>query len=86
MDISNETLGIIIIWTIIILSCIGIIVFIINPKLRLISRKFIPPTTAFFGTTHVFYEQEKREAIEHLNEVQADKKMEEDESGEPEEK
>jgi hypothetical protein len=71
---------------IILLPIIGIIWFIVSPKLRLKSKKYLPPSTTIFGATHVFQNQDKREAIEHLNEEHAGKKMKEEENGEPERK
>ena len=86
MEISNELLVQIIIWAVIILSILGTFMFILNPKLRLKSRKILPPSTTFFGATHEFRPNDERGAVEHINEVQADKKMEEEENGDPEEK
>jgi len=86
LELTDENLAAIIVWGIIVLAIVGVILFITNPKLRLWSKKILPPTTTFFGATHEFQTLEKREAIEHMNEEQASKKMEEEESGEPEEK
>lgn len=86
MEISNELLVQIIIWSLIILSILGTLIFIFNPKLRLKCRKILPPSTTFFGATHEFRPHDERGAVEHINEVQADKKMEEEESGDLDEK
>ncbi|MCB9209516.1 MAG: hypothetical protein H6612_02310 [Ignavibacteriales bacterium] len=86
MELTPDQWAAVLVWGIIILSVAGIILYISNPNLRLKSKKILPPTTTIYGATHEFQPLERREAIEHLNEEQSGKKMQEDETGEPEEK
>ena len=83
MEFSNEIIANILLWSVIILLVMGIILLISNSKFRLKSKKILPPSTTIFGAVHEFQTLEKREAIEQINEQQAGKKMEEEESGEP---
>lgn len=86
MEFTNDLIASIIVLAIVILAIAGIILFIANPKIRLMSKKILPPSVTIFGATHEFQSIEKREAIEYMNEEQAGKKMFEEENGEPEEK
>jgi hypothetical protein len=86
MELTSDQWAAVLVWGIVILAIAGTIIFISNSKLRLKSKKILPPTTTIYGATYAFQPLERREAIEHINEEQAGKKMHEEESGEPEEK
>jgi len=49
-------------------------------------RKFGFQSTVLFGATHEFYDKDKKEAIEIMVEQKAGKKMDEQNSEEPQEK
>ena len=84
MELSNDDIALIIIIAIIVFLCAGIIYVIITKR----GRKGYSPinSVTFFGATSEFQDVEKKAAIEHMLEVQGGKKMEEEETGEPEKK
>jgi len=83
MDISSETLALIFVILFMVLVFIGIIYAIVSKNK---GRSSPINSVTFFGATSQFQGIEQKAAVEHVLEVQADKKMEEQESGEPDEK
>ena len=83
MELNNDSLALIIIITLILLLLVGIVYAIASKRKG--SGTPINSVT-FFGATSEFQDVDKKAAIEHMLEVQADKKMEEEETGEPEKK
>ena len=83
MDISSETWALIFIILFILLILFGIVYAIVS-KLNGKSKPINSVT--FFGTTSQLQSLDQKAAIEHILEVQANKKMKEQESGEPDEK
>lgn len=82
MEISSDLLALIFIIAFIILIVIGIIYAIATKRTGGGSMNSV----TFYGATAEFYNKDKKAAIEHVLDVQADKKMEEEESGDPDEK
>ena len=81
MNINNENLALSIVILIIIVLLIGIIYSIVSAK----RRRWRPMNSVtLFGATSEFQNIDQKAAVEHTLEVQADKKMEEEETGEPE--
>ena len=68
------------------LLLIGFLLIIIFVVIIIIARKrkFGFQSTVLFGTTHEFYDKDKKAAIEIMVEQKAGKKMEEQSSAEPE--
>ena len=83
MNVSAETWAFIFIILFILLVLVGIIHFIVS-KIKGKSKPINSVT--FFGTTSQLQSTEQKAAIEHVLVVQADKKMKEQESGEPDKK
>ena len=76
---SNDTLSLIIVASIVLLV---IIVFI---RIAVNLRKYGgSQTTTMFASTYEFLNQDKREAVEEIVEMKANKKMEEEASDKPE--
>ena len=67
------------------LLLVGFLLVIIFAGIIFIARKrkFGFQSTVLFGTTHEFYDKDKRAAIEIMVEQKAGKKMEKQSSGEP---
>ena len=84
MELSGETLAQVFIIVFIVAIVIGTIYAIASKK----SRSGYKPinSVTFFGATSQFQGAEQKAATEHVLEVQADKKMEEEESGDPDKK
>lgn len=84
MEISSDTLALIFIILLFISLIAGTIYAIASKN----SRKGYTPinSVTFFGATSLFQDNEQKAATEHVLEIQAGKKMQEEESGEPEEK
>ena len=84
MEISGETLAQIFIVVFILLMVIGIVYAIASKK----SRSGYKPVNSdtFFGATSLFQDAQQKAAVEHMLDVQADKKMDEEESGDPDKK
>ncbi len=68
------------------LLLIGFLLIVIFAVIIFIARKrkFGFQSTVLFGATHEFYDKEKKAAIEIMVEQKSGKKMEEQSSGEPE--
>jgi hypothetical protein len=66
------------------LILIALIILFVRIALR-IRKNGGSITTTFFAATYEFYHKEKRAAIEHIVEVKAHKKMEEQSSGQQKE-
>ncbi|MFZ1289789.1 MAG: hypothetical protein WAR79_06850 [Melioribacteraceae bacterium] len=75
---NTETFALIFVITIVIFFVVGLIYFIIKPASR---RKGNFNAVTFYGATAEFHTKDQKEAIEHVLDIQADKKMEEQESG-----
>ena len=84
MELSEELLAQIFIIVFIILLAIGIIYSIFSKK----SRSGYKPinSVTFFGATSEFQPADKKAATEHILDVEANKKMKEEESGDPDKK
>ena len=83
MEFNNDNLALIIVIMIIIFLLVGIVYAIVSKR----GGKGTPiNSVTLFGATSEFQDVDKKAAVEHMLEVQADKKMEEEESGEPEQK
>ena len=80
MDVSGETLALIVIIVFIISLFIGIIYAITSKNFR---KRNSTHSVAIFGATSQFQSLEQKAATEHVLEVQANKKMKEEESGDP---
>lgn len=83
MELSSDTLALLFIVAFVILVLVGIVYAIASKKMRG-GGSFNSVT--IFGATSQFQTLEQKAATEHVLDVQADKKMEEEESGEPENK
>ena len=83
MELSDETLALIIIITLVISLLAGIVYAISSKNMR---RRNSTHSVAIFGATSQFQNLEKKAATEHILNVQSNKKMKEEESGDPEEK
>ena len=81
MELSSDTLAFIFIIAFVILVLVGIVYAIVSKNMR--GGGNINSVT-FFGATSQFQTLDQKAATEHILDVQADKKMDEDESGEPE--
>ena len=83
MEISNEDLALIIVIMIIIFLLGGIVYAIVSKR----GGGGSPiNSVTFFGATSEFQDVDQKAAVEHMLDVQADKKLEEEETGEPEKK
>ena len=84
MEISSETLALIFIIAFILLLIVGVVYAISSKNMR---KGYKPiNSVTFFGATAEFNTADKKAAVEHILDVQADKKMEEEESGDPDKK
>lgn len=84
MELSQQFWADLIVWALVILLIVGVILLIFSPKFRRSGSSM--HMTTFFGATSEFYNAEKKQAMEQIVEEQAGKKMEEQESGEPDKK
>ena len=84
MELSPQFWADLIVWALVIFLIIGIILLVISPKFRRSGSSM--HMTTFFGATSEFYNAEQKQAMEQIVEEQAGKKMEEQESGEPDKK
>lgn len=84
MILSEELVAQIFVIVFVLVIVIGIIYAIASKK----SRSGYKPinSVTFFGATSQFQSTVQKAATEHILEVQADKKMEEEESGDPQKK
>lgn len=82
MEISSDLLALIIIIVLIVSLMIGIVYAIASKR----SGGSSMNSVTFFGSTSEFYDADKKAAFEHVLDVQADKKMEEEESEDPDKK
>jgi hypothetical protein len=82
MEISGDLLALVFIIIFIILLIIGIIYAIATKRTGSSSINSV----TFYGATSEFLDADKKAAVEHVLDVQADKKMEEEESGDPDKK
>jgi len=80
---SPDTFGLIFVIVLVAAILISLIYFIAKPSSR---RKGSFPSTAFYGATADLLNKDKKAAVEHVLDVQAEKKMKEQESGDPDEK
>jgi hypothetical protein len=78
-----ETFALIFVICFVLVIVITLVYFIAKPASR---RKGSFNAVTFYGATADLLTKDKKEAIEHVLDVQAEKKMQEQESGEPDEK
>ena len=83
MEISDETLALIVIIAIMIFLSAGIVYAISSKNMR---KRNSTHSVAIFGATSQFQNVEGKAATEHILEVQSNKKMKEEESGDPDSK
>lgn len=83
MEFSSDTLALIFIIAFVILVLVGIVYAIVSKNMRG-GGSFNSVT--IFGATSQFQTMDQKAATEHVLDVQSDKKMKEEESGDPEEK
>lgn len=83
MELSSDTLALLFIVAFVILVLAGIVYAIASKKMR--SGGSFNSVT-IFGATSQFQTLEQKAATEHILDVQADKKMDEEESGDPDKK
>ena len=83
MEFSSVTLALIFIILFVILVLFGIVHAIFSKNK---SRGSSMNSVTFFGATSQFQTLDQKAATEHVLDVQSDKKMKEEESGDPDEK
>lgn len=83
MELSGETLALIVIIAIMIFLFAGIVYAISSKNMR---KRNATHSVAIFGATSQFQNLEEKAATEHILEVQSNKKMKEEESGDPDSK
>lgn len=83
MEISGESLALIVIIAIMIFLLGGIVYAISSKNFR---KGNSTHSVAIFGATSQFQNLEEKAATEHILEVQSNKKMKEEESGDPDSK
>jgi hypothetical protein len=83
MELSSDTLALLFIIAFIILLLVGTM-YAITSKNK--SRGSSMNSVTFFGATSQFQTLDQKAATEHVLDVQAEKKMGEEESGEPDKK
>jgi hypothetical protein len=83
MELSGDFLALIFIIVFLTLVIAGIIYAMVS---KFKGRSTPINSVTFFGATSQFHDVEQKAAVEHMLEVQSDKKMEEEESGDPDKK
>lgn len=83
MELPAETLALLFVIGIVVLAFIGIIYAIVSKNFR---KRNSTHSIAVFGATSQFQNLEQKAATEHVLEVQSNKKMKEEESGDPDSK
>ncbi len=80
---SPDTLALIFVIVFVVIILVALIYFIAKPSSR---RKGSFNSVTIYGATADLLTKDKKEAIEHVLDVQAEKKMQEQESGDPDRK
>ena len=83
MELSSDTLALIFIIAFVILVLAGIVYSIASKKMR--GGSSVNSVT-IFGATSQFQTLDQKAATEHVLDVQAEKKMDEEETGDPDKK